>query len=124
MPPAMAGPGPSNDPPRPETPFTVSYERTVSTSQTIFPSAAEYARRWPSTEPENAIPGIALTAADCAGLHLGRSPHSGGGVYQALSPFSRRRANMPPPAFGSTSELALYVSEMRPTSDKATYTFD
>src|SRR5262249_6876984 len=67
---------------------------------------------------------MALTAADCAGLHLGFVPHSGAGVYQTRSPLSRRRANMPPPAFGSTSELELYVSEIRPTSDNATYTFE
>ncbi len=29
---------------------------------------------WPSTDPENATPGNALTAADCAGLQRARSP--------------------------------------------------
>src|SRR5262249_11076608 len=120
MPPAIAGPGPSSEPPRAETPFTVSYERTVSKSQTILPSAAAYARRCPSSEPENAIPGMALTAADCAGLHRGREPQSPGGVSQTRSPLSRRKANMPPPLLGSTSELVEYVSEIRPRSDNAT----
>jgi hypothetical protein len=35
----------------------------------IAPSFVEYARMWPSTDPEKATPGIALTAADWAGLH-------------------------------------------------------
>ena len=54
----------------------------------------------PSTDPENATPGIALIAADCAGLHRGRFPQPGGGVVQTIRPSSRRSANMPPPAFG------------------------
>ena len=62
---------------------------------------------WPSTEPENATPGIALTAADCAGLQRGRVPQPGGGVDHSISPSSRRSANMPPPRFGSASVLLL-----------------
>ena len=61
----------------------------------------------PSTDPENATPGIALTAADCAGLQRCRVPHPGGGVYQTRSPSSSRSANMPPPCFGSASVLLL-----------------
>src|SRR6516164_1150339 len=120
MPPAIAGPGPSREPPRAATPLTVSYERTVSKSHRIFPSPEPYARRCPSSDPENATPGMALTAADCAGLQRGLDPQSAGGVYQTRSPLSRRSANIPPPCFGSTSELALYESEMRPRSDSAT----
>ena len=41
IPPPMAGPGPSSDPPRPSTPFTVSYVRMVSTSHRIRPSVTE-----------------------------------------------------------------------------------
>src|SRR5215471_6880893 len=104
MPPAIAGPGPFKEPPRAETLFTVSYGLTVSKSHTTLPSIIEYPRRCPSTEPEKATPGIALTAADWAGLHLFRSPQSAGGVYQTRSPLSRRSANIPPPAFGSGSE--------------------
>ena len=45
----------------------------------------------------------ALTAADCAGLQRGLFPHPGGDVYQIFSPVSSRRANIPPPCFGSAS---------------------
>src|SRR5580704_2631633 len=67
-------------------------------SQTIFPSAVEYARKCPSSPPENTSPGIAVTAADCAGLHPGRSPQPGCGVRQTSSPVSSLRADSPPPA--------------------------
>src|SRR5262249_26522386 len=105
MPPAIAGPGPFNDPPRAGTSLTVLWLPTVSKSHTMAPVVVEKARKCPSTDPENTTPGIALTAADCAGLQRGRLPHSGAGVYQTRSPSFRRSANMPPPAFGSTSEL-------------------
>src|SRR5881628_1721082 len=78
----------------------------------------------PSTEPENATPGIALTAADCAGLQRLRSPQSAGGVYQTRSPLSSRSANMPPPALGSGSDPWLLGIVVRTISDNATYTFD
>ena len=56
----------------------------------------------PSTDPENATPGIALTAADCAGLQRSRPLHAaGGGVYHTRWPVSSRSANIPPPCFGS-----------------------
>ncbi len=58
---------------------------------------------WPSTEPEKAMPGSALTAADWAGLHRFLSPHPAGGVYQTFSPSSNLSANIPPPRFGSAS---------------------
>src|SRR4029450_7094914 len=95
----------------------------VFTSQTILPSVVEYARMWPSTEPENATPGSALTAADWAGLHRGLSPHPTGGGYHPPPPVSSRRAKTPPPRFGSASVNWLYVSMIRPMSDTATYTF-
>src|SRR5688572_7685093 len=116
----MTGPGPSIEPPLPGTPFTVWYSRMVSKSQMIDPFAVEYARMWPSTEPENATPGSAETAADCAGLHRVRVPHPGGGVYHTRSPSLSRSANMPPPCVGSASVLVLYVSMTRPISDSAT----
>jgi len=74
----------------------------------------------PSTEPENATPGIAVTAADCAGLQRGRVPHPAGGVYQTRWPSLRRSANMPPPCFGSASVRVVKVSMTRPISDTAT----
>ena len=46
---------------------------------------AHSARGCPSTEPENTMPSIAVTAADCAGLHGRRSPHPGLGVCQMRS---------------------------------------
>src|SRR5690348_8870651 len=120
MPPAMAGPGPSIDPPRASTPFTVLYSRTVSKSQMTLPSVVEYARRCPSTDPENAAPGIALTAADCAGLQRLRSPQENGGVYQTFSPVLSFSAYMPPPWLGSASVSVLNVSMRRLISDTAT----
>src|SRR6185503_3254109 len=93
----------------------------VSTSHNTAPVAAAYARRCPSTDPENATPGIALTAADCAGLQRGLSPQGGGGVYQMRSPVSTRSANMPPPRRGSAAVAIVLGSVIRPMSDSATY---
>src|SRR5580704_2755677 len=76
-------------------------------SQTIFPSAVEYARKCPSSPPENTSPGIAVTAADCAGLHPGTSPQPGCGVRQTSSPVSSLRAQSPPPALLSMSKVTL-----------------
>src|SRR5215831_13115457 len=69
----------------------------------ILPSLAAYARKWPSSPPENTTPGIAVTAADCAGLQLGLSPQPGCGVFQAMAPVSGFSANRPQPVFGSSS---------------------
>src|SRR4051794_30231140 len=99
----MAGPGPSIEPPRASTPLTVSYGRIVSTSHTTLPSVVEYARIWPSTEPENAMPGNADTAADCAGLHRMRAPQSDGGANHVFSPVSSLSAYIPPPRLLSAS---------------------
>ena len=41
---------------------------------------------WPSSEPENATPGMALTAPDCAGLQRGRESHGTGGVCHTRAP--------------------------------------
>lgn len=43
-------------------------------------------------QPENTTPGIAVTAAVCAGLHGLRSSHSEGGVVPRRSPDCRERA--------------------------------
>jgi hypothetical protein len=42
--------------------LTVWKSRAVSKSQTILPSMLEYARRWPSADPEKATPGITAIA--------------------------------------------------------------
>src|SRR5215472_15281647 len=91
----------------------------------ILPSAVEYARRWPSSELENTTPGMAVTAADCAGLHGRRVPQPGGGVCQMRSPLSTRSAKRPPPFVGSTSETAslppLILVLRNSMSDNAAY---
>src|ERR1039458_673529 len=87
---------------------------------------------WPSTPPENTTPGIAVTAADCAGLQPGLT-QPGCGVCQAIPPVSIFSAVRPPPTFGSNS-YGTPKTESRPatdpggaarlrTSDSATYTF-
>src|SRR5215831_67471 len=78
---------------------------------------------WPSTDPENAMPGNADTAADCAGLQRSRVPQSNGGVYQTFSPVCRFSAYIPPPRLVSASVNVEYVSMIRPMSELATYTF-
>src|SRR5579862_8384497 len=89
---------------------------------------------WPSTDPENTTPGMAVTAADCAGLQGMRSPQPAGGVYQTFLPLSRLNAKMPPPFLGlasvaDTSPLATRVwlskgSGIRSRSETATYTLE
>ena len=71
-------------------------------------------------EPENATPGIALTAPGCAGLHRGRSPQGAGGVYQSCAPSVMRKANIPPPTFGSASVPHANGTGMRLRSETAT----
>ncbi len=64
---------PSSEPPLPGTPLTVSYVRRVSKSHTSLPSPAANARMWPSIEPENTAPGIAVTEPGCAGVQPARA---------------------------------------------------
>src|SRR5262245_16471998 len=45
---------------------------------------------------------MALMAADCAGLHCGRSPQTGGGAVHAALPSATLSANSPPPTIGSS----------------------
>src|SRR6185436_6832433 len=99
------------------TPLTASYSRAVSTSHSALPSAVEKARRCPSTEPEKTTPGIAVTAADCAGLQRARVPHDAGGVYHTRWPVCRLNANRPPPVLGSAFEPRLLAMGMRTMSD-------
>src|ERR1700722_13146671 len=75
--------------------------------QAILPLSDKKARKCPSSPPENTSPGIALTAADCAGLHPGTSPQKGCGVRQTSSPVSSLRAQSPTPALLSMSNVTL-----------------
>src|SRR5262245_11150464 len=80
-------PAPSSEPPFARTPLTVVCGRAVSNSHTTLPSVAANARRWPSMDPENTIPGIAVTAPGCAGLQPGRGgSHARPGAYQTFEP--------------------------------------
>src|SRR5262245_53195341 len=125
----MAGPATSMEPPRAGLPLTVANSRAVSVSHNTLPLDVEYARRCPSKEPENTTPGIAVTAADCAGEQSVRSaPHGNGFALQTIFPVFRSRAWSPPPFFGSrvrrkpcgTVGSGLPPS---PTSEIATYIF-
>src|SRR6187455_2355860 len=100
MPPATIGPGPSIEPPLALMPLTAVKSRFVSNVQRTLPSALEYARTAPSAAPENTTPGIAVNAADCAGLQPRPGAHTGacGGVYQARCPVARSTACKPPGA--------------------------
>src|SRR5262245_1893733 len=69
------------------------------------PVAVEYARRCPSTEPENTTPGIPVTAADCAGEQSVRSAAHGDGLaLQTIFPVFKSRAWRPPPLLGSRTD--------------------
>src|SRR5262249_31451152 len=95
-------PATSIEPPWAGLPLTVTNSRVVSTSHMTAPVAVEYPRRWPSTEPENTTPGIAVTAADCAGEQLVRSAAHGNGLaLQTIFPVFKSSACRPPPLFGS-----------------------
>src|SRR5438309_11861609 len=80
----------------------------------IEPSVVEYARRWPSTDPENTAPGITEAGADCAPLQPRPVLHSslGAGVCQICSPSASLSANRPPASFAaaSTSDTGMYAA--------------
>src|SRR5207249_9735902 len=59
VPPTMTAPGPSSAPPCAFTPFAVLKSLAVATSQRMWPSSAEYARKCPSSPPEKTTPGMA-----------------------------------------------------------------
>src|SRR5579871_337077 len=106
MPLTMAGPAASIEPPCAGWPFTVGNSRAVSVSQRILPVLDEYARRCPSTEPEKTAPGIAVTAADCAGEQSVLSAaHARGFAVHTGFPVLRSSACSPPPFFGSRVNL-------------------
>src|ERR1035438_1235755 len=94
----------------------------------MVPSFEEYARRWPSSAPENTTPGIAVTAADCAGLQpLILQPLPGDGVSHTFSPVAIFNANIPPPTsgLGPNPSLAPILEASvicTPKSDSAAYT--
>src|SRR4051812_35294330 len=102
MPLTTAGPAASIEPPRAGLPLTVGNSRAVSTSQRSSPVSVEKARRCPSTEPENTMPGIAVTAADCAGEQsVLLSAQAVDLALQAILPVLRSSACKPPPFLGS-----------------------
>jgi hypothetical protein len=105
MPWLTTGPATSREPPLAFCPFTVSNSRAVSTSQITAPVEANYPRKCPSTEPEKTAPEIAVTAADCAGLHSFRSPQLAGFTLHTFSPLAKRSAKSPPPWDGSSNSL-------------------
>src|SRR5581483_7569500 len=114
------------DPPRAFPPLIVSYSCAVSKSQTMSPEELAYARKCPSIDPSNTPPGIADTAADCAGLQFLRSPQLFGDALHTVLPETRSSANNPPPFSGLTSYLPVPPPEAsfasrNPMSDIATY---
>src|SRR6266851_10064562 len=79
----------------------------------IAPSFVEYARTWPSIDPENTTPGMTEMGADCAPLQPRPDVQSrcGCGVCQIFSPVVSFNANRPPDSFGgkSTSDTGMYA---------------
>src|SRR5580700_9796893 len=66
-----------------------------------------------------------VSAADCAGLHPGRVPQSGGGANQSLLPSETLRAVRPPPTAGSrirTDAPSAPVTRFPAPSETAAYT--
>src|SRR5262249_44448574 len=71
------------------------------------------------------MPGIAETAADCAGLQFGRWPQIDGvGVDQIFAPVAGSRANNPPPTLGSSIRALprSIPNSVKDTSETGTYT--
>src|SRR5580765_6563739 len=99
MPPATTGAGPFIEPPLARNPLMVENSLFVSEVQMTWPSFVEYARTAPSFDGEKTMPGIGVTAENCAPLQarLGL-PQTGvsGGEYQARAPVARSTAWRPP----------------------------
>src|SRR5262249_30225823 len=106
----MAGPPTSIDPPRAATPLTVVNSFAVSKSHSTVPSAVEYARKCPSTEPAKTAPGIAAAGAESAGLQDGLSAHALALAVQAIEPSAGLIAKSPPPADGSRAPRPIAPS--------------
>src|SRR5450631_3716872 len=102
MPSTMVGPVELKEPPVAGIPLVVGNDCTASKSQMILPLLVSKARRWPSIDPENTTPSIALGGANWAELQpgLARHPGAGGGVCHRTLPVAASIANMPPPASG------------------------
>src|SRR5476651_760052 len=100
MPPATTGPGPFMGPPFARNPLIVGNSRFVLKVQTTCPSFTEYALTAPSLEGENTMPGITVTAENCAPLQarlgLPQAGVSEGAAYQARCPVARFTACRPP----------------------------
>src|SRR6185369_12773834 len=119
----MAGPPTSIDPPDARTPFAVVYSFAVSKSHNTRPSVVEYARKCPSSDPENTAPGIAALGAESAGLQDGLSPHALGRATQACDPFVSRIANSPPPTSGFRPPRPRAIGSLKVMSETGTYMF-
>src|SRR5215468_7784967 len=97
-------------------PFTVSNSSSVLNSHTTLPLVVSYARRWPSRLPENATPGIALTAWGWPVLHPVRPAHVslGGAADHRFVPSATLTATIPPASpgfFSSALESATKAVE-------------
>src|SRR6202034_1726773 len=113
-------PLPLIEPPCAGTPFTVGNAGSVSKSHKILPSAAAYARRWPSIAPEKTTSFATVTAANCPPLQPGLPSQSvfGGIVFHRILPVRISIAANPPGggAF-APAEVSVEISEF------AAYTF-
>src|SRR5688500_14765275 len=110
MPPETIGPGPSRPPPFALTPLTVGNSWLELNCQMIDPSAAEYARSPPSSEPDRTAPGMAVTAAPCEARQVGLAVSHNRGcgpTLQAISPVARLSARIPPGSFDCRSETPV-----------------
>src|SRR5262249_44058471 len=99
MPPATTGAGPFIEPPFARKPLTVMKSRFASNVQTISPVFVEYARSAPSFDGEKTMPGMTVTAENCALLQPRFDlPQTGGGagVVQAPFPLASATACSPP----------------------------
>src|SRR5690242_15804003 len=112
MPSETAAPGPSIAAPFALTPFTVVNSLFVSKLQTIVPSSVAYARMPPSPDPENTMPGTAVSAAPCAALQPRVVPHSfdSGCFDQTSSPVSIFTARIPPGVCDNVPLTPKYAS--------------
>src|SRR5438128_933537 len=98
MPSTIAGPELLIDPPLAFTPLTIVNSRAVLYSHRTLPSRVEYARSRPSIVPENAAPGINVTAAACDGSQGFLLAQPAPGTLHTRRPVPSSTASMPPPA--------------------------
>ena len=88
MPLTTVGPAPFRDPPCAFNPFVVEKDWLVLNSQMILPVRASYARRYPSSDPANTTPAIAVGGAIFAALQpkVVVQAGFGGGANQTFFP--------------------------------------